>query len=81
MTSLVMTRARQPDMAMDMGTSTVALRLTSPRRTSSTCSLAVASRLVSTLPSPQPGPPGGDGGRLDAGHSLPWQPRPLTQSL
>lgn len=56
MTSLVMTRARRPGMAMGMGTSTAASRLTSPRKTSSTCSLAVASHLVSPPPpSLQPG--------------------------
>lgn len=56
MTSLVMTRARRPATAMGTGTSTVASRLTSPRKTSSTCSLAVASHPVSPPPpSPQPG--------------------------
>lgn len=82
MTSSVMTRTRQPGMATGMGTSTVALRLISPQKTSSTCSLAVVSHLVSTLhPPPQPGLPGGDGGRLDASLSLFLQPHPLTQSL
>lgn len=74
MTSSVMTRARQPVTAMGMGTSTVALRPTSPLKTSSTCSLVVAFRLVSSPPSPQPGLPGGDSGRLDASLSLSQQP-------
>lgn len=56
MTSSVMTRARRPGMAMGMAISTVALRPTSPLKTSSTCSLAVASHPVSPPPpSPQPG--------------------------
>uniref|UniRef100_A0A8D1FPM3 DUF1977 domain-containing protein n=1 Tax=Sus scrofa TaxID=9823 RepID=A0A8D1FPM3_PIG len=49
MTSSVMTRARQPDRAMGMGTSIVALRPTSPLKTSSTCFLEVASHLVTSM--------------------------------
>uniref|UniRef100_A0A8D2DF95 DnaJ heat shock protein family (Hsp40) member B12 n=1 Tax=Sciurus vulgaris TaxID=55149 RepID=A0A8D2DF95_SCIVU len=74
-----MIRTKQPDTATGMGTSTVALRLTSPLKTSSTCSLVVASLLVSSLPFPQPGLPGSDGGRLDP--PLPFPAAPASDSV
>lgn len=62
------------------GTSTAALRPTSPWKTSLTCFLVVAFHLVSFLLSPRSGLPGGDGGRWDASSSFPAAPL-LTQSL
>lgn len=82
MTSSVMTRARQLGMAMGMGTSTAALRPTSPLKTSSTCFLVVASHLVSfpALPHVQASLVVMVGDGMPA--SLPFPAAPLlTQSL